>query len=134
MLSLGYRLPATLAEWRLFIGFSAFNTVLPFVLIVWGQSRATGGMAAILNATAPLFGIFLAHMLTHDEKLSWNKLAGILVGIAGVGILVGYDFAVGSERGRAGAPGPARRTAALRVRQHLRAPAGSATIRRSWWP
>ena len=96
VLSLGHRLPATLAEWRLFIGFSAFNTLLPFVLIVWGQSRATGGMAAILNASAPLFGIFLAHMLTQDEKLSWNKLAGILVGITGVGILVGYDFAVGS--------------------------------------
>ena len=80
VLSLGYRLPATLAEWRLFIGFSVFNTVLPFLLIVWGQSRATGGMAAILNATAPLFGIFLAHLLTHDEKLSWSKAAGILVG------------------------------------------------------
>ncbi len=37
----GYRLPATLAEWRLFIVFSAFNTVLPFLLIVWGQARAT---------------------------------------------------------------------------------------------
>ena len=97
VLSLGYRLPATLAEWRLFILFAAFNTVLPFLLIVWGQSRATGGMAAILNASAPLFGIFLAHLLTHDEKLSAHKLAGILVGIVGVGILVGYDFAVGSR-------------------------------------
>lgn len=97
VLSLGYRLPATLAEWRLFILFSAFNTVLPFLLIVWGQSRATGGMAAILNSTAPLFGIFLAHLLTHDEKLSWNKLAGILVGMAGVGILLGYDLAFGSN-------------------------------------
>jgi drug/metabolite transporter (DMT)-like permease len=97
VLSLGYRLPATLAEWRLFLLFSAFNTVLPFVLIVWGQARATGGMAAILNSTAPLFGIFLAHLLTHDEKLSWNKLAGFLVGMAGVGILVGYDFAFGAS-------------------------------------
>jgi drug/metabolite transporter (DMT)-like permease len=96
VLSLGYRLPATLAEWRHFIFFAGFNTVLPFVLIVWGQARATGGMAAILNASAPLFGIFLAHLLTHDEKLSRNKLAGILIGIAGVAILVGYDFAVGS--------------------------------------
>lgn len=97
VLALGYRMPATLAEWRLFILFAAFNTVLPFLLIVWGQARATGGMAAILNASAPLFGIFLAHVLTHDEKLSWNKFAGILVGIVGVGILVGYDFALGSS-------------------------------------
>ena len=97
VLSLGYRLPATLAEWRLFILFALFNTLIPFILIVWGQSRATGGMAAILNASAPLFGIFLAHMLTQDEKLSWNKLAGILVGITGVGVLVGYDFAAGTS-------------------------------------
>jgi drug/metabolite transporter (DMT)-like permease len=96
VLSMGYRLPATLAEWRHFILFSAFSTLIPFVLIVWGQSRTTGGMAAILNASAPLFGIFLAHVLTQDEKLSWNKLAGTLVGITGVSILVGYDFAVGS--------------------------------------
>jgi drug/metabolite transporter (DMT)-like permease len=96
VLSLGYRLPATLAEWRLFILFAGFNSVLPFVLIIWGQSRATGGMAAILNAASPLFGIFLAHLLTHDEKLSLDKLAGILVGIVGVAILVGPDLALGS--------------------------------------
>src|SRR5262245_3530676 len=97
VLSLGYRLPATLAEWRLFIGFSMFNTLLPFLLIVWGQSRATGGMAAILNATAPLFGIFLAHMLTLDEKLSWRKAAGILVGVAGVAVMMGRDLLAGAS-------------------------------------
>lgn len=96
VLSLGYRLPATLAEWRLFILFAAFNNVLPFVLIVWGQARATGGMAAILNASAPLFGIFLAHIITHDEKLSWHKLIGILVGIAGVVVLIGEQFLFGA--------------------------------------
>jgi drug/metabolite transporter (DMT)-like permease len=97
VLSLGYRLPATLAEWRLFVGFSVFNSVLPFLLIVWGQSRTTGGMAAILNATAPLFGIFLAHVLTHDEKLSWRKAAGILVGIVGVSVLMGRDVLAGAS-------------------------------------
>jgi drug/metabolite transporter (DMT)-like permease len=54
-------------------------------------------MAAILNATAPLFGIFLAHVLTHDEKLSWTKAAGIAVGIAGVGILMGRDVLAGAS-------------------------------------
>ncbi len=96
VLSLGYRLPATWAEWRLFIFFSAFNNVIPFVLVVYGQKEATGGMAAIFNATAPLFGVFLAHLLTHDEKLSMNRLAGIVMGIAGVAVLVGHNFAGGS--------------------------------------
>lgn len=94
---LGYRLPAEWRQWRLFIAFSAINTFIPHLLIVWGQSRgATGGMAAILNATAPVFGILLAHLLTQDEKLSVHKLAGSLVGFAGVVILVGYDLASGT--------------------------------------
>lgn len=97
VLSLGYRLPAQWRQWRLFIAFAAVNTFIPHLLIVWGQSRgATGGMAAILNATAPVMGIVLAHLLTHDEKLSLHKLAGILVGLAGVVILVGYDLVLGS--------------------------------------
>jgi drug/metabolite transporter (DMT)-like permease len=96
VLSLGYRLPAEWSQWRLFIGFAAINTFIPHLLVVWGQSRATGGMAAILNATAPVMGIFLAHALTKDEKLSANRLAGVLAGLAGVVILVGYDFALGS--------------------------------------
>jgi drug/metabolite transporter (DMT)-like permease len=96
VLSLGYRLPATLAEWWLFMLFAMFNSILPFALIVWGQARATGGMAAILNASAPLFGIFLAHIITHDEKLSWHKLIGILVGMAGVVVLLGEQFVFGS--------------------------------------
>ena len=96
VLSLGYRLPAEWSHWRLFLAFAMVNTFLPHLLVVWGQSRATGGMAAILNATAPVFGIFLAHVFTHDEKLSANKLAGILMGLAGVIVLVGYDMALGS--------------------------------------
>ncbi|MDX2204794.1 MAG: DMT family transporter [Hyphomicrobiaceae bacterium] len=96
VLSLGYRLPAEWRQWRLFIGFAVLNTFIPHLLVVWGQSRATGGMAAILNATAPVMGIFLAHVLTHDEKLSAHRLAGVIAGLVGVVILVGYDFALGS--------------------------------------
>lgn len=92
VLPLGYRLPATWAEWRMFVAFSVINSTLPFVLVVWGQSQFSGGMAAVFNATAPLFGVFLAHLLTHDEKLSFNKVAGILVGIGGVAVLTGADL------------------------------------------
>jgi drug/metabolite transporter (DMT)-like permease len=44
-----------------------------------------------------MFGIVMGHLLTHDEKLSWSKLVGVLVGIAGVGILVGWDVVAGSS-------------------------------------
>ena len=92
VLPLGYRLPATWAEWGTFTLFAIVNSTLPFVLVVWGQSQFSGGMAAVFNATAPLFGVFLAHYLTQDEKLSVNKVAGIVVGILGVGLLAGADL------------------------------------------
>ncbi len=94
--ALGARLPATLGEWRRFIMFSSLNNVGPFLLILWAQREVSGGVAAIFNSTAPLFGVFLAHALTHDEKISAAKLAGISTGIIGVAVLVGADVFTGS--------------------------------------
>jgi drug/metabolite transporter (DMT)-like permease len=48
-------------------------------------------MASILNATTPIFMVVVAHWGTQDEKLSWGKVAGIALGIAGVMVLVGPD-------------------------------------------
>ncbi|WP_085124214.1 DMT family transporter [Tistlia consotensis] len=67
------------------------NNALPFSLIVWGQQHIASGLASILNATTPLFAVLLAHLLTRDEKLSANRLAGVLLGIAGVALIVGPD-------------------------------------------
>jgi drug/metabolite transporter (DMT)-like permease len=87
----GLRLPATLAEWaRVFI-FSVFNNALPFVLIVHAQREVTGGTAAVFNATAPLFTVFLAAMLIPEERLSWRRVAGIALGIVGVAVLIGFS-------------------------------------------
>jgi drug/metabolite transporter (DMT)-like permease len=47
------------------------------------------GLAAILNATTPICGVVVAHFLTHDERMSPRKLAGVLLGFAGVAIMVG---------------------------------------------
>ncbi len=89
MAAMGLRLPATWPEWGRFIAFGVFNNFIPFVLIVYGQREVPGGMAAVFNATAPLFGIALAHVLTTDEKASGRRIAGALVGLAGVAVLVG---------------------------------------------
>lgn len=65
------------------------NNVLPFSLIFAGQTQMGAGLASVLNATTPFWTIVLANAFTADEKLSWNKLAGVLLGIAGVAIMVG---------------------------------------------
>lgn len=79
--------------WRAFFGMGLLNNVVPFCLIVWGQSQVASGIAAILNATTPLFGVLVAHFLTTDEKLTGGRISGVLIGMLGVAVLVGLDVA-----------------------------------------
>ncbi|MGC6452331.1 MAG: DMT family transporter [Candidatus Puniceispirillaceae bacterium] len=85
----GAALPRDPVIWRAFLMMGLFNNVLPFCLIVWGQGHISSGQAAILNATTPIFTVIVAHFLTDDERLSPTRLAGILVGFAGVAVMVG---------------------------------------------
>ncbi|MEZ5775673.1 MAG: DMT family transporter [Hyphomicrobiaceae bacterium] len=80
--------PKGFAGWRPYLVMGFINNVVPFTLILWGQKSVGVGLAAVLNATTPLFGGLVAHLAT-DEKLRANRLAGVMVGIAGVAILVG---------------------------------------------
>ena len=70
-----------------------FNSAVPFVLITWGEQYIASSLAAILNATVPLFTIVLAHFWLPDEKISLPKLLGLLVGFVGIVVLVSRDFA-----------------------------------------
>lgn len=65
------------------------NNVVPFILFGWGQTHIASGLASILNATTPLWGVIVAHFATRDEPLTPAKLAGVLVGIAGVAVMIG---------------------------------------------
>ncbi|WP_246812167.1 DMT family transporter [Microvirga sp.] len=86
---LGLHLPRTRQAWGAFLGMSILNNVIPFTLIVWGQSHIASGLASILNATTPLFTVIVAHYLTEDERLTPQKFAGVLVGFAGVAVMIG---------------------------------------------
>lgn len=77
--------------WAAFFGMGVINSVIPFSLIFWGQQQIGAGLAAILNATTPLFGVVVAHMLTKDEKATGPRLAGVVVGLAGVAAMMGPD-------------------------------------------
>lgn len=81
-------LPASRASWAAIAVMSVVNNVIPFTLIVTGQTMIASGLASVINATAPLFGVgFLA--AAGREPLAPRKLLGIVVGIGGVGILKG---------------------------------------------
>ena len=85
----GHRLPRDPGTWGAFLVMGVLNNLLPFSLIVGGQVHIEGGLAAILNATTPLFSVVLAHFLTSEERMTAGRLAGVLVGIAGVVLLIG---------------------------------------------
>ncbi len=85
----GHRLPVDWASWRALFIMGLLNNIAPFSFIAWGQIRIESGLTSILNATTPLFTVVLAHWLTGDERMTVNRAAGVLVGLAGVALLVG---------------------------------------------
>jgi drug/metabolite transporter (DMT)-like permease len=80
----GLRLSSGLRRWGRYLVLGALNNAVPFSLIVWGQTRIESGSAAIFNATTPIFAGVLAHFFTTDEKLTANKIIGMIVGFLGV--------------------------------------------------
>lgn len=95
VLAMGHRLPLSPAACQPFLVMALLNNVIPFSLITTGQREVASGLASVLNATTPLFTLIIAHALTADEKLAANKLAGVLVGIAGIVLLLGPEAVLG---------------------------------------
>jgi drug/metabolite transporter (DMT)-like permease len=86
---MGVTIPRGRAAWQAFAGMALLNNVIPFCLITWAQGHIASGLAAILNATTPIFTVLVAHGLTRDERLTPAKGFGVLAGFGGVAVLVG---------------------------------------------
>ncbi|WP_246504718.1 DMT family transporter [Microvirga antarctica] len=85
----GMTLPRDRRVWAAFVVMGCLNNVVPFSLIVWGQTHIASGLAAILNATTPLATVVVAHVATADERMTANRLAGVVVGFLGVAVMIG---------------------------------------------
>lgn len=89
---MGQHLPRERTIWLAFFGMGLLNNVIPFTLIVWGQSQIPSGLASILNATTPISTAIVAHVFTSDEKLTANRMLGVLLGLVGVAVMLGADL------------------------------------------
>src|SRR5690242_4131479 len=75
--------------WGSMLVLAFLNNALPFTLFGWGQTHIASGLASILNATTPIWGVVVAHFLTHDERMTPRKIAGVLLGFGGVATMIG---------------------------------------------
>ena len=83
----GKRLPTDRRGWGDLLFLGIVNTVFPFALITWGETRIESGLASVLQGTAALFSLVIAHFLFADERITWRKVIGLLIGFFGVVVL-----------------------------------------------
>lgn len=93
----GLKLPGP-RLWPAFLLLALLNNVIPFALYGFAQQSIASGLAGILNATTPLWGVLVAHLFTRDERATPGKIAGVLLGFAGVATMVGADALAGLGR------------------------------------
>ncbi len=86
------KLPKKLNEWLPLILLGVTNFAAPFFLISWGEKSIDSSVAAVLDATVPLFTIFLAHYFLKDDRMTPQKILGLLTGFFGVIILLSKNL------------------------------------------
>lgn len=87
----GRIVPRSASVWGALLVLGVLNNAIPFSLIVQGQTQISSGLASILNATTPLFTILVAGFLLSDERFSVMRIMGVVVGFAGVIVMIGPD-------------------------------------------
>lgn len=85
----GFRTPTEQKIWVHVAGMAFFSNALPFFLLGWGQIHVASGFAGITMASVPLFTMVLAQRFVPGEQMTAAKIAGFVLGIAGVVVLIG---------------------------------------------
>ncbi|MEM7268574.1 MAG: DMT family transporter [Pseudomonadota bacterium] len=93
----GERAPADASRWIAFFVMGALNNAIPFSLITWGQVQIESGLASILNAATAFFAIIVAAIFLADERLTSARIIGVLIGVAGVAVIIGPKALIGFD-------------------------------------
>lgn len=121
----GQELPKGGAPWGAYTVMGLLSGAIPYALISWGEMSISSGLASLLQATMPISTVVLAHWMSDEERLTWPKVGGVIVGFVGVGILLisGQSQEIrGSVAGQLAIIGSSvsYATATLFARTHLR--------------
>jgi drug/metabolite transporter (DMT)-like permease len=97
LLSQGRRLPTDRRLWRHLAVVAMLHNALPWVLLSWGEQYIDSALASILNGTTPLFTIILAHFLVAGDRMTVPKTLGVLLGFAGLFLLILPSLSGGAQ-------------------------------------
>ena len=95
-------LPRARADWILLAVSGILSFGLNYGLVFWGEQYITSGLAALLQATLPAFGLVFAHFHLPSERLSWKKIGGVVLGVCGVGVVFSNQLVVSGRQALAG--------------------------------
>jgi drug/metabolite transporter (DMT)-like permease len=89
------KLPSSRSDWVLLAYTGLLTITINYALVFWGEQYISSGLAALLSATVPLFGLPLAHRYLHTEPMTLWKAAGVLLGLLGVAIIFSGELGIG---------------------------------------
>jgi len=80
-------------HWRLLLVYTTVEVIAPWFLLSHAEQRLSSSLAGLLIAGVPLVGAILAWLTAHDDRPDAARVAGLLLGLAGVGLVVGFNVA-----------------------------------------
>ena len=98
----GIHLPRERRDWLLLAVTGVLSFSLNYGLIFWAEQHISSGLAALLQATTPAFGLVIAHLHLPSERMTWAKIVGVLLGICGVGVVFSNQLSIAGGRALAG--------------------------------
>ena len=84
--------PKKVSVWRHLLILSLVSALVPWLLIIWSEKYIDSALATVLNATVPLFTIVIAHLWLHDDRMTRQRVFGLLVGFVGIVVLTFDDL------------------------------------------
>src|SRR6185369_3716006 len=101
---LGRRLPwpRSRADWLLLVFTGILSFTINYGLVFWAEQHISSGLAAVLQATMPAFGLVLAHFHLPHERMTWVKMGGVVLGVFGVAVVFSNQLAISGRQALAG--------------------------------
>lgn len=89
--------PRARSEWTLIATVGLLQFTLNYGLVFWGEQHISSGLAAVLQATFPAFGLVIAHFYLPQERLTTGKVLGVLLGVFGVAVIFSDQLSIGGK-------------------------------------